>query len=820
MARLHLSINEVATVLNKNNLTAVAGYLDRSAREYLIRADARLRTLRDVRSIPVVNDAERSVLLGSIAQVYEGRAPRHFVVRGDGIPAVALIVRKQPGASTIRVVRGVEKAMAGLHPLLPRGTHIKKYYDQSEIILGAQNEILHDLFLGAFLAVAVLYFFLGALWPTVIVAGTIPITLLATVAMMRWFGLSLNVITMAALALAVGMVVDDAIVVAENIYRHGLRTSHQEEASIEGAMEIAGPDASGTFTTVAAFLPLILAPGLAALFVRPFGLTLSAALLVSLLLSLTLVPMLFGRASFGLPRDDFLGRRLLGLLSRMLQSTLRFCFRHRWLPLGLAILFLGVAGLAVFLGKATLLPPIDEGAILIEYIMPPGTSLTESNRIGDALDRIALADPSVSSVYRRTGSPRSGFQVEAVNRGEIMIKLMPKTRRRRSVSRITAALKEAYSKFNGIVFLYHQPTQEKMDESFSGLPALFGVTIYGTDMHTLVSLATRVENVLSKDPAVANVVNNAKLKASQIDVRVDYVKMAKYGVRTEDVLATLQAVRLGVEATRIIRQKEDVGVFVKLDVRGSPGLREIKRLPIVTRSGGLVPLARIADIRTSHAPATITRFNGQREITLLAEVEGNIPSVVSRLRGKFESIKLPEGYSIDFSGQYKVLIEAAVEMAFALVAAMALIYLIMAMQFRSWVQPLIILFTIPLSLVGALIALFVSRGGLDVSVGMGAVTLAGIAVNNAIVLVDYANRKTASGWTIQEGLLSAASVRLRPILLTSLTTIFALIPAAIGTTVGSEVFRPFAITVIGGLLTGIFATLVIVPVLVVAFSRR
>ncbi|MFQ5685173.1 MAG: efflux RND transporter permease subunit [Candidatus Scalindua sp.] len=812
LIRLRLTVDDVVSILKHHNISAVTGYLDRSGREYLIRGDARLKTLDDVRSLPIRSDGTKPVLLGDVANVLEGYAPRHYVVHGDAVPAVAILVRKQPGASAIRVACGVDNALTQLSNLLPVGAHVRKFYDQSEIIKESQNEIVNDLAIGALLAVLVLYFFLGSIRPTLIVALTIPITLLATVAIMRWLGMSLNVITMTALTLAIGMIVDDAIVVAENIFRHARLFPGENEASIEGASEIAGPDASGTFTSIAAFVPLILMTGLAALFMRPFGLTIGAALLISLLLSLTLVPTLLSRMKGSYSdKSHFFGARLLGRLDAALQVILKFSFRHKWLVLTLATLYLGVAGLTAFLGKASVLPPIDEGAILAEYLMPPGTSLKESNWIGDTLERIALEDTDVSCVYRRTGSPETGYQIEGVNKGELLIKLKHKGERIRRVEEIIRTLKESYSKMSGMVFIYRHPTQEKIDESFSGLPALFGVTIYGDDMDTLISIADRVETVLSKESGISNVVNNTKVKVPQIDVRINYPSLAQYGVDVVTVLSTLEAARFGVEATRIIRQKEDVAVLVRMDSGMPFDIEHIRQLPIGTTGGGWLPLGSVAEVNVSHAPAAITRLNGQRQITLLAEVEGNILSMVKDLRRKFRSIELPQGYSIDFTGQYHVLIETAIEIALAVLAAVAMIYLIMAMQFSSWFQPLVILVTVPLSLVGALIGLFLTRQGIDISVGMGTVTLVGIAVNNAIVLIDFANREHSSGKGIHDALLSAASVRLRPILLTTLTTIAVLLPAAIGTTMGSRIFQPFAITVIGGLVGGVMATLIVVP---------
>ncbi len=833
LARLHLSVADVADLLGSHNTGAVAGFLDQGGREALVRGDARLTGLDDLASVPLVSGGARSVLLGSVAEVSEGHAPAHFSIRGDGRPAVALVVRKEPGASPARVVAGVDRALArltgltGKGDLLPPGTRVEKFYDQSEILAESEHEILVDLILGAALAVVALYLFLGALRPTLVVAATIPLTLLATLLVMRWAGLGFDTVTLTALTLAIGMLVDDAIVVAETIDHRRRTTPDPREAALAGTMEIAGPDASGTLTTVAAFLPLIFVTGIAGLFLRPFGITLAAALLVSLVLSLTLVPLLLGRgggrAVRSEAREDFLGARLLARLDRGLQRALGVCFRRRWLVIAVSAAALGLAALAALGTGVSLLPPIDEGALLIEYVMPPGTSLAESDRVGSILDRIALAERDVTTVYRRTGSPETGTQIEGVNRGELQIKLAPRGERSRSATAITADLRRAYSKIPGVVLLYHQPTQEKIDESFSGLPALFGVTVYGEDLGRLTELAGRVETLLEGDPAVSGVVNNTKVRAREIDVRLDRAALARHGARPGEVLAALRAARTGLEATTVVRQKESVGVWLRLTESGAgsaggraPGEADpasLARLPVPLSSGALVPLGRLARVEARPSPAEITRLDGEREITLVAEVDGSIPGLVRRLREQFRSLHLPAGYSVDVSGQYPVLIRTAEEMGLVLAGALLLIYLILGVQLGSWLQPLAILATVPLALAGGLVALAVTRRPVDLSVAMGALTLAGVAVNNAIVLVDFANRRTAAGLGRREALREAASVRLRPILLTTATTVAALLPAAIGTTLGSRVFQPFAITVIGGLLAALAGSLLLVPTL-------
>ncbi len=813
LARERLTISDVIGALAEHNLAMAAGYIDRGSREYVIRGDNRLQTVSQVEAVPVISDGTRSVLLRDIASVRFGAAPRHYQVHGNGRNAVAFLVSRQPHASTIAVVRGVEAELARTRALLPAGAQVRKFYDQADIIREARRSLFHDLVVGALLAAAVLFFFAGTVRAALIVTATIPIALLLTLALMQGFGQTLNVITLSALTLVVGMVLDDAIVVSESIIRHLQSGQERRAASLAGTAEIGGPDASGTFTTVAAFAPLLFLGGIAGLFVRPFGLVVSVALLSSLLVSLTFVPVMFSWIGVT-ARPRALGAGFLRRLDRALQRLVQWTFRHRGFTILLGVLALCLGGLAVLLGPVHVLPPIDEGAILIEYVMPPGTSLQESGRIGDILERWAMGRPDIETVYRRTGSPEEGLQVEGVNRGELTMRLTPRSGRRRTLGQVMDSLRQGYDRIPGVVFLYHQPTQEKMDESLSGLPAAFGVTIFGPDESELVALAARIERIMSTDPALGNIINNTKVSTPQIVIQPDPVELARCGLSPRTIFDTVQAARFGALATTVIRQRSQVQVLVRLEPPREATLTWLQGLALPTSEGHTVPLSQVADLHVAHRPAAITRLNGQREVTILAEVSGSIPAAVDRLRRAFASVRLPDGYSIAFTGQYQVIGRATVDFVMTGLAAVSLIYLIMTMQFGSWLQPLIVLITVPLALVGAIVLLAVTRVGLDVSVGMGALTLIGIAVNNAIVLIDYANRQVAAGRPVRAALSTAISVRLRPILMTAATTIFALIPVAVNPAVGSRVFQPFAITVIGGLLSAGAATLVLIPVLV------
>lgn len=835
LMRLHLRLDDIAKALALANRVEIAGFAAQGGREWQIRSDGRAITLDELGKMAVgTTSAGRPVLLAEVAELRVAWAPKHYTVHGGGKPAVALLIRKQSGASALKVVQQVDRELRSLQHLLPLGSRVEKFYDQSEMISAAKDEIVQDLWLGALLVVSVLYFFLGSIRPTLVVALSIPVTLLTTLAAMQWLGLSLNVVTMTALALAIGMVVDDAIIVAENIARHsgsdsgnvgaegegkiGEKGSNQVDAAINGTVEISGPDASGTFTTVAAFLPLVLLGGIASLFLHPFGWTICVALLVSLLISLTMVPILSAKGFGPSSKRQAPGDRLMQSIKGVVLRLFEYAIGHQRTVAFLVIGFVFLGAMAVVSGRASMLPPLDEGSILVEYTMPPGTALVESNRIGNQLEKIALAQSDVSTVYRRTGSPMSGYQVEGVNRGELMIKLAPKDHRTHSASEIMAYFKRLYAPFSGMSFLYHQPTQEKIDESFSGMPALFGVTVYGDDEDTLIRLSARVEAELKKNTNISNIINNTKVRSNQVTVRLRHGALAQYGLKPNDVMSAVRAAGLGIQATQIIREQETIPVLLRLQGINLSQPDKIDQLPVPVPNGGWVPLAKVADILPTAVASSITRLNGQREVTLLAEADGNLISVAREVEKQLASLNLPVGYSVAVSGQYQVLMHTAVEFLWVAVTAALLIYLIMVSQFASWSQPLAILAAIPLALSGGLILLRMTGQGIDISAAMGALTLIGIAVNNGIVLVDFANRLMQKGLPSKMAWKQAISVRLRPVLLTTVTTIASLLPIAIGLGGASEIFRPFATVVIGGLITAMFGSLLLLPAILMKKS--
>ncbi len=810
---LGLGVDDLVAAIRRAHGAEPAGFIERSSEDVVVRVDSRLRGAADLAAVPVVLPDGRTVRLDAIAAVGAGRAPRHSEVRADNRPAVALMVRKQPGASTIEVVDGVRRELERLRGVLPAGAQVRQFYDQAEVLRAARTAIGHDLLLGAVLAVAVLWLLLGELRPTVAVATTIPLALLATVAVLWSLGETMNVITLAALTLAVGMVVDDAIVIAENVFRHRERGATPAAAALEGTLEIAGPDASGTLTTVASFAPLLLVGGLASVFLRPFGVTVSSALLASLALSLTTVPVMlaFGRVA---PRPERarLGPRMVAAAGDRLVGLLRHTLPRRAVTLLLALLIsLGLAAsLLLRHGVVSLLPPVDEGALLVEYVLPPGVSLSESQRVASEITRIARSLPGVVMVESRVGAPAGGAEVEGVNRGELLIKLAPLAARRVTADDVLAQLHAASSSLEGVVLLLHQPTQEKMDESFSGLPALFGVTVYGDDQASIEDAAGQVAAMLRGDAAVSGVADNSRFHRPELVVRLDGERCAALGVDPAATRTTLAAAVWGAEVLEIVREGESVSVWVRL-AGSARTVDDLGALPVAARDGSAVPLSAVADLTLERVAPEITRLNGRRELTVLAEVEGNLPRQAARLQSRLDALDLPHGVDAEVTGQFQVLLETARDLALVLAGAAVLILAIMAVQLGSFRQAAWILAVVPAGLAGAAAGLAVTATGLNIAVAAGVLTLLGIGVNNGIVLVDFANRERAAGADAEAAVLEAVRIRLRPVLATSLTTIAALVPTAIGIGSGEHVFQPFAVTVISGLVVGTLVTLTVLP---------
>ncbi len=819
LERHHLSAHHIAEVVRAANVLATGGYLARYGRDLLIRTDGRLRNPEELKRITVAHGPNgQPVRLGDVARVYAGIRPQRYVITSNRLPAVAFTIQKQPGASTLAVSRAVDATLARLP--LPPGARLVKFYDQAEIIGLAYRNMRNNLLMGALLAILAVVWVLGRNRASLVIAAGFPLVVLGTFVAMGMFDLGLNLMTLGALTVAIGLIDDDAIVVLENIDRHRRLGKSARQAALDGLREVLAPDVAGTLTVLAAFVPLVLVTGLAGRLFQPFGLTFGCMLLLSLLLSLILIPLaaMYWTSHTALPaRADTLGARAIHRLGEWNLRLLDPLLRHRGRTIGITVLiFIGSLALLAF-NPTRLLPLLDEDSLLLSYGLAPGTSLGESNRVGDELERRLLAMPGVAAVFRRTGSPESSFYIERPNEGELVVRL--DRRQAPDPLAVRATLAQLLANTPGVIGRVNEPTTEKLDESFSGLPALFGITLYGTNLKQLYAAATQVEQAARKVRGLANVVNNTRIPVDQVQVSVDRAALARFDVAAATLAQAVRTAMQGEGIGQVIIDQQPIEIFLRYAAQKRDSLDDLRRVRVPSRQGRLIPLTQLARLERRSGYPLIEHQHGLRTLTLTAEIEGNPLAVIRRLDQAIAGLDLPAGIQWRFSGEYGQLLHTGGQLLWVLLASALLVYGIIAIQLGNLLDPAVVLTKLPLDFMGAALALFLTRQHLDLTVAIGFITLVGVATNNGIMLLTFTRHFRRQGLDAAAAVREAVRLRTRPMLLSHLTTLLALVPAALGLGKGPQLLQPLGIMLFGGLTAGTLLTLNLLPVIYVATER-
>ena len=807
-----LSLSDLMDVLDSNNIQEMAGYIEKGHQDYAVRGLGNIEDIKGLKDVVIKNASGIPILLKDIASVKHGYLPQRYTVHINGQQGVAFSIFKNPNANTVEVAKEVKQKLSEIEKGLPPGITITNFYDQSEIIGEASNNLKSNILAGGLLVILVLFLFMGSLRNALLVAFSIPLSAIISFLFFRSAHLSLNMITLGAMAVAVGMVVDDSIIILENILRHRAMGKSHLQAAIDGVKEIKGATISGTLTTVAAFIPFVFLSGIGGRFAAPFGWVIVIILLLSLLISLTFVPIFPARIKEFKEQTPVVTAALSWFI-HFNQKMLRvFLGKKKLVLLAVVAVFILSVSL-LFFSPVSFLPQVDEGAILMEYVLPPGTSLDESNRIGGELEKIIMQHPDVKTVYRRTGSESGSYQVEPVNRGELVIRLQPKRLRKRGIFRIIKDLKSATDQIPGLITLYHQVTAEKMDESFSGLPTIFGITLYGENYDKLLEYAQKIEALASQTKGVGNVINNAMYRVPELQIKPIPEQMARYGLSSRDVMDELKLYWRGEIASWVVKGEKVIPIFLKGDGRTQAHVSDIGKIQVKTPGGAYVPLSQLVKVSTYYGANSVTHINLQREITLPVEVEGvAIGRVTRRLKAGIEKLHLPQGYFVEFGGQYRSLLDTLKGFTVFALISILIVYLIMSSQLGNPVHALAILFELPLSFIGAFVAISISRQPLNLSFFIGLLTLIGVSVNNGIVLIDFVNQRRKLGMKREQAIEEACRIRIRPIMLTALTSVLALFPISLGLGPGSKIHQSLAICVMGGLLVNTFFTVNVLPV--------
>jgi CzcA family heavy metal efflux pump len=807
-----LSLSQIADALKKTNQIQVVGRVDAAHQQNLVMATGEALDLKELGDLLVTTSATGTpVYLKDVATVDFGYADRTSLVSVQKRPGLVINIFRQPSSNVVSVSEGVRAELKRLEKTLPLGLEISGAYDESSLVRYAMTNVRDAIGIGIGLIIVVLLFTLRSWKGTLIAALTIPLSALAAFACLYFTGQSLNLMSLGGLAIAVGLVIDDAIVVVENISRQLLDTGNAKRAVQQALTELVGPVTSSTATTVVVFLPLGLLSGVAGQFFMSLTITLAAAVIFSLVLALTLTPLLAvqmyggGKIAKHETRDSLVGS--------IYGKILRLAMRQPWL-IGLMAMAL-VAGSLNLYGKlgSDFLPAMDEGSYVLDYLAPPGTSLADMNGFALKLEGIVQETPEVKTWTRRSGAELGLFATQT-NKGDILVVLKPGAQRKRSIEEIMreqrGAANEAVPQLN---VDFHQILQDQLND-LSGAPKPVEVRIYGDDPTALRRYSEEVQKELEGVKGVVDMTNTSQSTAPEVDLRVDPLRAGRIGLSPSDVANQVQDSLLGRVATQIRHGDRLINVRVRLTdaVRLSP--RELDQIPIVGTNGAVVPLYAVASLAKKSVGTEIYCENQQRYCSVEGELEGrDLGSAVREIQQKLESLKLPTGYRFEIAGLYTTQKQSFTELLSVLSFACLLVYLLLVIQFRSLLQPLAILVAVPLAIFGVEVGLYLTKTPLNVSSFMGVILLVGLVVKNGIILLDYTNKLQQSGMPLDDALVRAGTVRLRPIVMTTLCTLLGLLPLAIGLGTGAELQKPLAIAVIGGLSLSTILTLVFVPVI-------
>ena len=816
MAQLNLSLEELSARLAAENVNVSAGRLEEGTQRYLVRTINQFATVEEFGDLILKPGTTRPIYLRDIASVRAGFSEREAIIRMNGQEAVEVAIYKEGDANTVSVAKGIKTRVKELSEELPKDMSIETVDDQSIFIDRAISEVIKAALLGGLLAVLVIFVFLRNFWFTFTIALSIPVSIIATFFLMGQAGISLNIMSLGGIALATGLLVDNAIVVLENISRHRTAGEGLVSAAIKGASEVGGAVIAATLTTIAVFLPLAFVEGIAGQLFRDQALTVTFALAISLGVAVTLIPMMAsvrGQQSMG---ATGISKRVGLWFASVYDYLLDHALSHRFLTLFVATVLLFLSVLLLQRTGTELVPQLEQGRFNVTLEAAPGTPLEETDRIEGELQQIATADPSVNYVYGVAGS---GNRIDAnpTESGENIARMLVVMKPEAGMDdqqRVIGNLRTRVGNLAGLDANFSSPELLSFDKPLE-------IEIQGYDLDSLRLASDEVLRRLRKSRSFADVESSLERGHPEIQIYFDQERAAALGLTVKQLSDQVVGKIRGRVATRFSWRDRKIDVLVRVSEAERQSIAAVRQLIINPESEFPVPLSSVAEIRVAEGPAEIRRGDQERMALIQANLaDGDLGSAVLEVESLLAGMKLPYGLTMFIKGQSEEMAASFKSLLFALGLAVILVYLVMASQFESLVHPFVILFSIPLAAVGVALALWLTDTRLSVIVFIGLIMLAGIVVNNAIVLLDLINQLRERGMERIAAIKEGAKLRLRPIMMTTLTTVLGLLPMAMGIGQGSEMRTPMAITVIGGLLTSTLLTLLVVPVMYSLLDRR
>ena len=810
LAAVGLSLAQVTSALEKNNLSAPAGLHEENYTLYLTLVDGRVHNVEDIENFTagVVNG--RPVLIKDLAKVQRGPEPVFNVVTADGVNAVLLNVRSQPNGSTLNIAHDLESELAKLRAELPSDVKLAFFYDQSQLVRASVDSVWEAILFGLLLSVAIIYLFLRNWGTTLVAVVVIPVTVLITLMAMTLAGLSFNLMTLGGIAAAIGLVIDDAIVVVEAIYAKIALGRKRLDAITEAVSEIFAPLVASTITPVVVFLPLAFLDGITGVFFRALALTMVVSLLTSLLLAVTLTPSLAAwLIRDGAPKHHE-GGPLLRALIRLYEFSVRGALKFRWVVL---MICLGLMAFGAFMFQkleSDFLPEMDEGGFVIDYVAPWGTSLAETSRHLLVAEAILKETPEVESYSRRTGA-RLALAVAEPNGGDFLVKL--KADRERDTQEV---IKELRHKFKAAVPALEWEFPGILGDLVGDLtwsPKPIEVKLFSMDIEFLKKKAPEIEAKLKKIEGVVDTFDGLTFTGPSLSLRVRQPDAQRFGITADDIATAVNIAKLGKTASSVLEGDRVINIRVLGDPKQFNRIASLRELPLRTPSGSLIKLSQVVDINETPGQLELRREDLRQDIAVTARLEGrDLGSAMKEIQEKLGADpSLPPG-SIEFGGLFKQQQESFKNLLLVLLTAILLVFTVLLIEFRSYAEPVAIVFGSVLALLGTILALWLTHTSLNIVSFLGAIIGVGIVAKNGILMLDYVDHLMAEGNDLDEALVQSGHRRLRPVLMTSLAAGLGMLPLAYGIGSGADMLKPLAIGVIGALCISVLLSLVATPV--------
>ena len=828
MAELGIAHDQLEGALKGFSSNTSGGFLELNGREYLIRNLGNTSRLDDMKNLALTTKNGQAILLRQIGEVTFAPAIKRGDAGYEGKPAVILGIQKQPTADTIALTRAIESALGDMQRSLPAGMDTPQVTFRQASFIEASITTLQGKLLGASVFVAViLFFFLGTLRPTLIALTAIPVSICVTALVFKYFGLSINTMTLGGLAIAIGGLVDDAVVDVENIMRR-LKEARQNKRPVNvlelvarASMEVRSGIVYATLIIVLVFLPLFALPGMEGRLFVPLGIAFIVSTLASLVVSVTVTPVM---AYYLLPHMRSLDHgdtKLLAWLKRGYQRNLQRVLNRPQAALvagGVAVLLAAVT--VPFFAK-TFLPPFNEGTLLVGLRLNPGVTLAETSALAQQAEQLIRPVPEVTHVGRRSGRAELDEHAEGVHVSELDVGLKPASELTRSMDAISADIRSRLVNLPASIGI-GQPISHRIDHMLSGVRSQIAIKIFGDDLDTLRGQADALRSKLAAVPGLADLEIEKQVLAPQITVRVDYAAAAQYGIPAPQILATLQSLVEGEKVTQIVEGSRRFALVVRLpeSARSVEGLGNI----LLQTPSGAVPLSKVATVEEGDGPNQISRDDGKRRIVLSANAQGRaLSDIVQDIRKVVADTKLPEGYFITLGGQFQAQEEASRLVGLLSIVSLVLMFVVLYSRYQSVTLSMLIMANIPLALVGAVLGLWISGQPLSVAALVGFITLAGISVRNGILKVShYLNLMRTEGEVFDHTMIVRGSLeRLSPVLMTALVTAFALAPLLFeAERPGTEILHPVAVVIFCGLISSTLLDSFLTPVMFWLFGRK